>query len=114
MSQWCNTCSRSKVVGRWTSCTKDCPAFGKTFEELAEIVIRQQEEHDALRWTNKQLIKNEKKKRTELWKKAVNQFMDKLKTEYGYVSNLSLDGKEVVDICDIESVAREMIDHIKE
>ena len=114
MSQWCNTCSLGKVNCRYESCTKDCPAFGKTYEELAEVVIRQREEIDALRWTNKQLVKVEKQKRKELWKKAINQFMDKLKTECGYVPNLSLDGKEVVDIEDVEVVAKEMIDHIKE
>lgn len=78
MSQWCNTCSLGKVNGRYESCTKDCPAFGKTYEELAETVIRQREENDALRWTNNQLVKVEKEKRRELWKKAESDLVDKI------------------------------------
>lgn len=34
---------------------------------------RLKEENDALRWTNKQIIKVEKEKRRELWKKATSQ-----------------------------------------
>lgn len=61
MSQWCNTCSRSKVVDRWTSCDKDCLAFGKTFEELAEISLKQQMEIEGLKQTNATLIANNTK-----------------------------------------------------
>ena len=82
--------------------------------EAINLIKHQREEIDALRWTNKHLIKTEKEKRRELWKKAINQFMDELKTKWSYVPNLSIDGKEVIDTEDIEVVAKEMIDHIKE
>ena len=114
MSKWCDTCSRNKITGEWKSCGRDCPAFGKHHEELAEMVIKQKEEINALRQTNKQLVKIEKKKRIALWNKAVNQFMNELKNKWSYVPNLSIDGKEVVDVEDIEIVAKEMINHIKE
>lgn len=39
MSKWCDTCYRNELTGEWKSCTKDCPVFGKSFEELARIVI---------------------------------------------------------------------------
>lgn len=109
MSKWCNTCHHSE----YPSCDHNCIVCGKDFEELAEVVIKQREEIDALRWTNKQLVKNEKKKRIELWKKAITQFMDKLKTERSYTPNLSIDGKEVVNMEDVEVVAKEMLDQKK-
>lgn len=37
---------------------------------------RLKEENDALRWTNKQIIKVEKEKRRELWKKATSQIKE--------------------------------------
>ena len=112
MSQWCNTCSLGKVNGRYESCTEDCPAFGKTLEELAEVVIKQREEIDALRWTNKQLIKVEKQKRIELWKKAVNQFLNKVRQYQKPVC--FAEAFVAVDVEDIEMVAKEMIKNIKE
>lgn len=113
MSQWCNTCSLSKVTGEWQSCGYDCPAFGKSFEELAEIVIKQREEVDALRWTNKQLIKVGKEKRKELWKKAINEFAEKLRKKK---SDLFLCGVffGIVTVDDIDNIKTEMIKHIKE
>lgn len=86
MSKWCDTCSRNKITGELRSCSKDCPAFGKHHEELAEIVIRQQQEIEALRWTNTTLIKTEKKKRRKLWNKAVNQFAEKLRNGHSIES----------------------------
>lgn len=57
-----------------------------TLAELAEIVIRQQQEIEALRWTNTTLIKTEKKKRRKLWNKAVNQFAEKLRNGHSIES----------------------------
>jgi len=65
MSQWCSTCH----LNEYQSCNKDCIVFGKDFEKLAEMVIKQKEEIDALRWANKQIIKFEKKKRKEIFDK---------------------------------------------
>jgi hypothetical protein len=39
MSKWCNTCHRNEITGEWRSCNRDCPVFGRYFEDLAEIVV---------------------------------------------------------------------------
>lgn len=39
MSKWCNTCYRNEFTGEWQPCSKDCPVFGKDFDELAKIII---------------------------------------------------------------------------
>lgn len=39
MSKWCDTCYRNKLTSEWKSCDSSCPVFGKSFEELAKIVI---------------------------------------------------------------------------
>ena len=41
MSKWCNVCMRNIMTPgtTWEPCTSDCPVFGKTFGELAEIVL---------------------------------------------------------------------------
>lgn len=39
MSRWCDTCYRNEATGEWESCNKDCPAFGKYFEELENAVV---------------------------------------------------------------------------
>jgi hypothetical protein len=46
MSKWCNTCYRNEITGKWKSCSEDCPVFGKSFEELAKIVIESEIEND--------------------------------------------------------------------
>ena len=38
MSKWCDTCHRNEISGEWKSCSGDCPAFGKHFEELDNAV----------------------------------------------------------------------------
>lgn len=93
---------------------EDCPYKQYTIncrdhliEDAFNLVVAQ-------RKANHSIIRIEKRKRRELWQKAINQFMDKLKTEWSYVPNLSIDGKEVVNIEDVEIVAKEMTDHIKE
>ena len=112
MSQWCDTCSLGKVNGRYESCTKNCPAFGKTYEELAEIVIRQREEIDALRWTNKQLIKVEKEKRRELWDK-INKIKEIL-SEKSSVADSQEFGLHYGQIDDYLDQIEKVINHIKE
>lgn len=72
MSKWCNTCHRNELKDKWNSCRSDCLIFGKDFDDLAEMVIKLKEENEALRFANKQIIKVEKEKRRELWKKARN------------------------------------------
>ena len=67
MGKWCNTCHRNELKDKWNSCRNDCPIFGKDFDDLAEMVIKQKEENDALRWTNKHLVKVKKEKCRELW-----------------------------------------------
>ena len=42
MSKWCDTCHRNEITGEWKSCSKDCPVFGKNFEEFARIVVSMQ------------------------------------------------------------------------
>ena len=93
---------------------EDCPYKQYTIncrdhliEDAFNLVVAQ-------RKANHSIIRIEKRKRRELWQKAINQFMDKLKTEWSYVPNLSIDGKEVVNIEDVEIVAKEMTDHTKE
>lgn len=93
---------------------EDCPYKQYTIncrdhliEDAFNLVVAQ-------RKANHSIIRIEKEKRRKLWQKAINQFMDKLKTEWSYVPNLSIDGKEVVDMEDVEIVAKEMINHIKE
>lgn len=93
---------------------EDCPYKQYTIncrdhliEDAFNLVVAQ-------RKANHSIIRIEKRKRRELWQKAINQFMDKLKTEWSYVPNLSIDGKEVVNMEDVEIVAKEMTDHIKE
>ena len=93
---------------------EDCPYKQYTIncrdhliEDAFDLVVAQ-------RKANHSIIRIEKRKRRELWQKAINQFMDKLKTEWSYVPNLSVDGKEVVNMEDVEIVAKEMTDHIKE
>ena len=39
MSKWCNTCYRNELTSEWKSCDSECPVFGKSFDELAKIVI---------------------------------------------------------------------------
>lgn len=39
MSKWCDTCHRNEITGEWKSCSKDCPAFGKPFDEIKEIAV---------------------------------------------------------------------------
>jgi len=42
MSKWCSTCHRNEITGEWKSCGKDCPVFGKDFDELAKTVVEQE------------------------------------------------------------------------
>lgn len=72
MSKWCNTCHRNNLKDIWNSCSGDCPVFGKDFDDLAEMLIKQIEENEALRFANKEIIKVEKEKRRELWEKIRN------------------------------------------
>lgn len=39
MSKWCGACSRNEITGEWQSCSNDCPAFGKHFDDLVKIVV---------------------------------------------------------------------------
>lgn len=110
MSRWCNTCHCSE----YKSCDKDCIVFGKHFEELAEIVIKQQAEIDALRWTNKHLVKVEKQKRKELWKKAITEFADRLIDRADLIRTNAFDSKWAISQDDIDNLVEEMTSHIKE
>ena len=119
MSKWCNTCHRNELKDKWNSCSSDCPIFGKDFDDLAEIVIKQKEENEALRFANKQIIKVEKEKRRELWKKAIKEFAEKLREKkdvefYDDVECGITFQYETVDIDDVNDIEKEMIDHIKE
>ena len=40
MSKWCGKCYRNEMYNKYDSCNKDCPVFGKNFEELAIIVLK--------------------------------------------------------------------------
>ena len=40
MSKWCETCYRNEMTGEWKPCGNDCPVFGKYFEDLAKMVIK--------------------------------------------------------------------------
>lgn len=115
MSQWCDTCSLGKITGRYQSCGHDCPAFGKSFEELAESVIKQREEIDALRWTNKQLIKAEKEKRRNLWKKAIRELVERFKGKLDIgICGYSREEVEQDVFNTIDNAAEEMINQMKE
>lgn len=103
MSRWCNTCHHNE----YQSCNKDCVVFGKNFEELAEIVIKQEREIDALRWTNKLLIKVEKEKRRKLWVKAVNQFAEMLKNRHYFHASCVGDCYQMSGN-DIDNIVKEM------
>lgn len=105
MSKWCNTCHRNDLKDKWNSCSSDCPVFGKDFDELAEIVIEQQAGIEALRWTNKLLIKTEKEARRNLWKKAITQFAEKLRNEA--VTKCNWD--DCVDVDDINTIEKELL-----
>lgn len=39
MAKWCYTCNRNEIAGEWRSCSDDCPAFAKSHDELAKIVV---------------------------------------------------------------------------
>ena len=41
MSKWCNVCHRNESSEEWKSCDDSCPVFGKNFDELAKIVIKE-------------------------------------------------------------------------
>lgn len=41
MSRWCNECHLNKQTGEYMSCSKDCPVFGKHFEELADYCVQE-------------------------------------------------------------------------
>lgn len=79
MSKWCDTCNRNEMTGKWSSCSHECPICGKSFEELAKMVIEQKAEIEALRWTMRIFSREQKEKRRNLWKKAVNQFAEKIR-----------------------------------
>lgn len=60
-----------------SGCDVLCTATEYLADKIAEVVFKyHREEIDALRWTNKQLIKTEKEKRRELWKKATSQIKE--------------------------------------
>ena len=60
-----------------SGCDALCNATEYLADKIAEEVFKyHREEIDALRWTNKLLIKTEKEKRREIWKKAINQFLN--------------------------------------
>ena len=87
--------------------------------EAINLIKRQREEIDALRWTNKHLIKTENEKRRELWQKAIREFAKKLREkkdiEFYRDAELGITFQyETVDIDDINNVEKEMIDYIKE
>ena len=39
MSKWCDTCHRNELTGEWRPCSEDCSVFGKSFDDLAKIVV---------------------------------------------------------------------------
>lgn len=86
MSKWCNTCHRNELKDIWNSCNNACPIFGKDFDDLAKMVIKQKEENDALRWANKSIIKVEKEKRKQLWDK-INRIKEILLEKDGVADN---------------------------
>ena len=104
MSRWCNTCYNNE----YPSCNKDCVMFGKNFEELAKIVIEQQREIEALRWTNRHFVKTEKEKRRNLWKKAISEFEKRLTDRADLINVNSFDSKWVISQDDIDIIVREM------
>ena len=111
MSRWCKTCRHSE----YPSCNENCIVFGKDFEELAETVLKQREEINALRWTNKQLVKAEKEKRRNLWVKAIKELVTSFK-EKADIGICGYSREEVErDVFDtIDNIAEEMINHMKE
>lgn len=71
-----------KVVLGLKHCAEDnctgCPYEKGTSNCLEDLHIQAMQAIEALQWTNKQLIKTEKEKRRELWKKAENDLVDKI------------------------------------
>ena len=82
--------------------------------EAINLIKHQREEIDALRWTNKQLIKAEKEKRRELWEKAITEFEDRLIDRADLIRVNSFDSKWAISQDDIDNIVEEMISHIKE
>ena len=48
MSKWCDTCYRNEITEECKSCSSDCPVFGKSFDELAKIVIKNEIEKELI------------------------------------------------------------------
>ena len=49
MAKWCDTCWRNEITEEWKSCNDDCPVFGKDFEELAKIVIKNETKNETMK-----------------------------------------------------------------
>lgn len=106
MSQWCDTCSLGKITGRYQSCGHDCPAFGKSFEELAEIALKQQAE---IRELQKRIVfwredMNYNPEREQI--KAIKELVKRLNNKCYFDGNINK--------FDIDNIAEEMISQIKE
>ena len=91
---------------------EDCPYRQYTINCRDHLVEDALSFIEALQWTNRHLIKTEKEKHRELWNEAVKQFLEKVKE---YQKSVCFDEAFVaVDIEDIEFVAKEMTNQIKE
>ena len=83
----------SKVVGALQCClewNKDCShcpyaadpdCISRLVEAALDLIRFKNEANDAIRWTNKHLLKVEKKRRADVWKKAILQFAEAVKKE---------------------------------
>ena len=73
MSKWCNTCHRNELPDEWTSCDNECPVFGKSFDDLAKAVIKNEMMHlyayDNLDGDKGIIIAESYLKAVELWQK---------------------------------------------
>ena len=82
--------------------------------EAINLIKHQREEIDALRWTNKQLVKVEKEKRRELWEKAITEFADRLIDRADLIRINAFDSKWTISQDDIDNLVGEMTNRIKE
>lgn len=73
-------------------------------ETLQKDIAELNEKNEALRWTNKHLLKTEKEKRKELWKKAITDFAKELikigKTDGAF---------DYVDLWDVEKIKKTLL-----
>lgn len=107
-----------KVVLGLKHCAEDnctgCPYEKGTSNCLGDLHIQVMQAIEALQWTNKQLIKTEKEKRRELWKKAITEFADRLTERADLIRINAFDSKWAISQDDIDNLVEEMTDHIKE